>query len=229
MRSPFAHTMQEHLDQKECCALPSKKFEKQYSNNFDHWLDLYDKQISRSKSEDFIQHFTAKYSSEVPIWMAVEVLDFGSLVRLFKLLKGADQTEISRRFGVSNGRLFHGVLYGLGILRNHVAHHNRVWNRRLSASLRHLPAGVVGDEVSHLQDMKDTNRSKLYPWVSILANSLKTYSPTTNWHRTFATQFQKFPAVAIIEGYAQMAAPPGWRQFELWTSTPAKDGVITVA
>jgi len=227
-RSPFAHVTREHLNERACGALPPRKLRGKFEDSLDHWLDVYDQQIDRSKSEDFINHFLTKYDSEVPIWMAVEVLDFGSLGRLFNLLKSADQSIISKRFGVSNGHMFHGILYGLGILRNHVAHHNRVWNRRLSAKLKHLPDGVVEEPLRHLSQIEDNDRNKLYPWTAVLAYMLKTYDPTTNWHRTLATQYRKFPKVSIINGYHEMAAPSDWANLQLWTSKPDKEPIITI-
>lgn len=227
-RSPFAHVEIEHLDANNCNKpVPKKLQSADIETDFDYWCDIYDKQIARSKSEDFIKHFQTKYDSEIPIWIAVEVLDFGSLARLFSLIKGADKTEISQRFGISNGSKFHSVLYGLGILRNHVAHHNRVWNRRLSASLAALPVGVVDPEIEHLTSIDSDDRNKLYPWVSVLTYMLKRYDPSTNWHRTLRTQLRKFPQNPIIDGERQMCMPNGWDELELWKSEPGSRVVTT--
>lgn len=218
-RSPFAHVLKEHLDSKACHQKTRRGSEGSESKDlYSVWLEALDRQVERSRSEDFIQHFYAKYNSKLPIWIAVEVLDLGALIRLFKLLNAEDRSRISSSFGVSNGIVFHSILYGLGILRNHVAHHNRVWNRQLSASLPRLGTGLVGEPLAHLKKLGEPR--KLYPWVAMLAYVLKEYDPSTNWHRTMGTQLKKVPESPLTKGAEEMGAPVGWTELDLWRSEP---------
>ncbi len=217
-RNPFGHTDRDSLDHDACDSLPPRRLRGTYNTEFDYWMDSYDKLISRASAEDFIQHTTAKYSGEIPIWIAVETFDFGGLTRLYSLLERADQNTIARRFGIRDGRLFHGWLIGLGVVRNHCAHHNRLWNRRLSTQLKNIPTAIVSPRLHHMSTT--TERKKIYPWASVLAYALRSYDNTSNWHRTFKTQMSKFPTNAFVTPEADMGFPDDWSSEELWASKP---------
>jgi len=218
-RNPFGHTDRAYLDGGACDSAPPGPLRHRFATQLDYWIDSYDKLIDRASSEDFIQHTRAKYSSEIPIWIAVETFDFGGLTRLYGLLERVDQNTIARRFGTSDGRRFHRWLIGLGVVRNHCAHHNRLWNRRLSTALAAVPAATVSSRLHHLSTV--TERAKLYLWAAVLAYSLRSYDDTSNWHRTFKTQMSKFPAALRVTPEGDMAFPSGWQTEDLWASAPA--------
>lgn len=223
-RDPFGHTDLRWLDGQACNASPPWPLRNKFATAFDYWLDTYDKLVDRAGSEDFIQHIRAKYSGEVPIWIAVETFDFGGLTRLYGLLERRDQNLIAKRFGMSDGRLFHRWLIGLGVVRNHCAHHNRLWNRRLSASLAAVPSATVDATLHHLSGV--TDRSKLYPWMAVLAYCLRSYDNTSNWHRTFRTQMTKFPTGTTVSPETSMGFPVSWWSEPLWATAP--DAVRTL-
>jgi abortive infection bacteriophage resistance protein len=54
--------------------------------------------------EEFVRHFRTKYTSEtdLPIWMACELMTFGSILTLFRGLDDGLKKEISREYGVSD-------------------------------------------------------------------------------------------------------------------------------
>lgn len=217
-RDPFGHTDKMYLDERSCNALPPQRLRSVHSTEFDYWLDSYSKLINRANAEDFIQHTRAKYSGEIPIWIAVETFDFGGLTRLYGLLERPDQNTIARRFGLRDGRLFHGWLIGLGVVRNHCAHHNRLWNRRLSTQLKSIPGAIVSPRIHHLGSVLE--RKKLYPWAALLAYTLRSYDNSSNWHRTFKTQMLKFPVGLPVTPEADMGFPASWSSEELWASAP---------
>jgi len=217
-RDSFGHTDRAFLDKRACDSLPPVPLRSKFATELDYWLGSYDRLVDRASSEDFIQHTRAKYSSEIPIWIAVETFDFGGLTRLYGLLERSDQNKIAKRFGMSDGRLFHRWLIGLGVVRNHCAHHNRLWNRRLSTTLAAIPAATVSARLHHLSVVAE--RSKLYSWMAVLGYSLRSYNDTSNWHRTFKTQMSKFPPGLSATPGADMGFPVGWQAEDLWASAP---------
>lgn len=218
-RNRFGHTDRAFLDARACDSPPPARLRHKFATEFDYWLDSYDRLVDRASSEDFIQHTKAKYSSEIPIWIAVETFDLGGLTRVYGLLERSDQNTIAKMFGMSDGRLFHRWLIGLGVVRNHCAHHNRLWNRRLSTRLAAVPAATVTSRLHHLVVV--TERAKLYSWIAALAYSLRSYNDTSSWHRTFKTQMSKFPASLSVSPEGDMGFPVGWRAEGLWASSPA--------
>ncbi|MHA3725151.1 Abi family protein [Leucobacter sp. HY1910] len=224
-RGPFAHLEVEHLDQKACNSPPPKKFADKYETKFDHWLGAYDSLIRRASGEDYIQHFISKYDSEIAIWVAVETFDFGALTRLFSLLNRRDQNLIAKRFGVSDGRIFQSWLQGLNVVRNHCAHHNRLWNRQIISELAQIPKPVVGANIQHLSEVVD--RRKIYGWAAVLAYSMRSYDPSSNWHRSFKTVLGKFPTVLLHTPSNAMGFPKSWTTLPLWTEAPGQSVLTT--
>lgn len=94
------------------------------------WLHKHASLINRSK-EEFMRHNKEKYGLPVPIWVACEVWDFGTLSTLFGGMTEADQDRIAQGYGIGNGRTFATWLRSLNYLRNVCAHHSRLWNRNI--------------------------------------------------------------------------------------------------
>lgn len=223
-RDTFGQTNRASLDARASSAPPPNRHRSKYADMFDYWLDEYDKLISRS-NEDFISHVQEKYEGEIPVWIAVETFDFGGLTRLYGLLEKSDQNEIARRFGVTSGSIFHRWLVGIGVIRNHCAHHNRLWNRQLPSALAQIAPATVDASIVHLNAVGQ--RNKLYVWVGVLAYCLRSFDPTSGWHRTFTTQMKKFPGVAGIGPAQDMGFPEDWMTQPLWASSPDTSRPLT--
>lgn len=87
-RSPFAHieNTKAHFHP-GFASRPSHRGSQQSA--FDAWLNKYRGLVSRSK-EDFVRHYHTNHGEELPIWVAVEVLDFGAISQLFSMLHPRD-------------------------------------------------------------------------------------------------------------------------------------------
>lgn len=218
-RSPFAHLSPQFLDSDEC-GKPSR--ESVHQDVHEAWLARYEKHRLEAKNEDYVKHFTINYESKLPIWVATEILSFGSLVRLFSLLDKADRTTIASALGVKNGNVLHGWLLSLNVLRNHCAHHGRVWNRVLAYPPGRLPSAVVQDDVKHLASIDDVGRGKLYFMAALLAYFVIRIDPDSHWPRTFRSLLKKFPAVQGITPENAMGFPAGWADQPIWNYAPEK-------
>lgn len=85
-------------------------------------------ELSRSR-ERFVAHHVGK-GEAVPIWAVVEVLSFGTISKLYRLL--ADQairTSVSKTFALPNPRFTASLMRSFVVLRNLCAHHSRLWHR----------------------------------------------------------------------------------------------------
>jgi abortive infection bacteriophage resistance protein len=101
---------------------------------FDHARFL--KQLEheeRRSSEIYIAAYRKKYRNEhhLPVWMATELISFGSLSQVNANLSKKLQKKIAREFG-QPGPVFLSWLHALTAIRNICAHHGRLWNRELS-------------------------------------------------------------------------------------------------
>jgi len=91
----------------------------------------------RAEHEPLFRHYRSNYCQDgyPPAWYAAEAMSFGLLSRFFAALKhGSTQKRaIAADLGYPRlDRYFATLLRTLVILRNHVAHHSRVWDRRFS-------------------------------------------------------------------------------------------------
>ena len=69
------------------------------------WVARLDMAINRSR-EDFLTHFRAEYDSPLPIWMAIELWDFGQLATFYSGMKVADREAIAGKYGVASFDMF---------------------------------------------------------------------------------------------------------------------------
>ncbi len=217
-QSVFAHLDKNHLD---------SNFSKQIDpatqkTNFYLWTETYEKARKDSKDEDFVAHHLIKYGNDLPLWMTVEIVTFGGLVRLFNLMKDTDKTAVAKYFGITDGRRMHKWLLAFNGLRNVCAHHHRLWNRQLTYELR-IPSQIVDSSLQHLAQMG--NSKKIYHAVALLAYLLRKRDCGTQWNLTFKTQMRKFPKDLIKplpEGspfadlQKNMGFPKDWEGLDIW-------------
>lgn len=77
-----------------------------------------------------IAHHRSK-GVDVPIWAALEVQTLGTVSRLYKVCannQGVRQ-PVASDMGLKDVEMTESVLEGMAVLRNHAAHHHRIWNR----------------------------------------------------------------------------------------------------
>lgn len=106
----------------------SKNFESE--NLHKDFLEELDKQLNRSRSEPFIMHHRHKYGGEFPFWVAVEVISFGELSKLFSNLKKDIKKEIVKDFNIPSIYV-KSWLHSLSYLRNICAHYGRLYGKKL--------------------------------------------------------------------------------------------------
>ncbi len=68
----------------------------------------------------------------VPIWVAIELLSFGTVSRLLELLDDKTARDsVASSFGEPKGK-FTSTVHSLAVLRNRCAHHGQIWHRPLT-------------------------------------------------------------------------------------------------
>ncbi|WP_350562555.1 Abi family protein [Psychrobacter sp. CAL346-MNA-CIBAN-0220] len=98
----------------------------------DIWLEHCNQQIKRSKAQKqpAIQHHLQHYDG-IPIWVAVEVLDFGSISKLYSGLTYKHRQQIADKYKISEN-VFSSWIHALNIVRNVCAHYSRLSNTNIS-------------------------------------------------------------------------------------------------
>jgi abortive infection bacteriophage resistance protein len=157
---------------------------------FNAWLDKYQGLVSRSK-EDFVRHYFATHGAELPIWVAVEVFDFGALSQLISMMKIADQQRIADKYGVTDWQVFSSWIFALSYLRNLVAHHSRLWNRNITANPK--PPKQASKAWHHAVNNDRGLLAKPFVLLAISMDLLKSVCPNSQLPIRLIEHLQQFP------------------------------------
>jgi abortive infection bacteriophage resistance protein len=176
---------------------------------FAAWQQKYQGLVQRSK-EDFVKHYREKYGADMPIWVAIEVWDFGAVSQLLALMKVPDQAAVAQRFGVVDWKAFASWIRALSYLRNLVAHHSRVWNRNMVSEPK-IPASDVPGWCAEFAGKNDL-LSKPFVYLEILRHLVEVICPGSQWPERMASHLLAFPDQASQRklSIAAMGAPDGW-------------------
>lgn len=165
------------------------------------------KEISRS-DEIFIEHYHKNYCyPEIPpVWAVCEVMSLGLLSRWFNQLPPSDLGRIAAEYGMDQG-VMRSFLQHLTYIRNVCAHHGRLWNRRLTVTMKvpdkkpAITANVVN---------KNTPRN-IYNTLVMLAYLMDIVSPKHTWQQRLG----KLLAEHSIDTQ-RMGFPDDWQTQPFW-------------
>jgi abortive infection bacteriophage resistance protein len=136
--------------------------EKMFQDN----LTRIQQEVKRSK-EDFIQEHFLKYNSPSlpPVWKTLEVISFGTLSKLYcNLADNTVKKQIAREFNLPQHLYLESWIKCAAVLRNCVAHHARIWNRRFPLKPQ-LPRKLKSPWI----DVSRTEQVKFYAQLCYLA------------------------------------------------------------
>ena len=180
---------------------------------------------------DFIDHFFNKYGDKhdyLPLWMAVGVMDYGSVVHFYTHSRKKIQNLISSQWG-TDAKTLYTWLTSLRVLRNDCAHHARIWNKTFLSVPRMnntpalpwdyvysdkagkwvKPTASLAGAVSMLQ-----SQANLAPLLFICRYLLKQVAPSSGWYY----RMQQFLHDSQQQGIPlhKMGLPPHWETHPLW-------------
>ena len=115
-----------------------------YRFGYDDLMEHIEADVNRS-NEDFIKHYNSKYNDPPmpPSWMALEVVSFTTLSRLFQSLKLDNRKEdITEQFGLKKVAILENWLHAISNLRNCCAHHSYIciYNHRTTKTNQKYPS-----------------------------------------------------------------------------------------
>jgi abortive infection bacteriophage resistance protein len=177
------------------------------------WLQQLDDRFLASKDK-FAEHFRNQYpGDDMPVWIAVELLDFGPLSHLIAGMTYKDRETIGQNYGGIEANVLPSWARSLAFTRNVCAHHSRLWNKPLvnqpslepqksPVPLRHVP-GAPG------------SNTRFYAIACIAQHMISFANPRTSWRRRFLNHLATFPSSPRLRLRAA-GFPDEWRQEELW-------------
>lgn len=179
------------------------------------WLDKYEQALARSK-EDFVRHIKLKYGLPLPIWVAVELWEFGMLSIFFQGMTVPDKREIAAKYGISDWQIMESWLRALNFVRNVAAHHSRLWNKNLIDQPKLPKRGDIPqfDPLIGKQDIA----SRLYVMLCIMSFFMRRICPNSSWPQRVSQLLKQFPEIPS-SNVADIGAPSDWETHGFWPRT----------
>lgn len=108
------------------------KVNAQSTEQYAKWLEKYSTAVVHS-NEDSVVHYKKKYDAILPVWVAVHVLDWGSLRMLYDFARDEQRIAVANQLNISESQLSSWLLC-LNDVRNVCAHHGRLYSRTFPKS-----------------------------------------------------------------------------------------------
>ena len=189
----------------------TKKIQQHGSTDHQKWLAKLE-DLTRNSKEEFAKHFKRKYpGSFMPIWIAVELWDYGMLSYFFAGMRISDQDAIADKYGLSSGKTLKSWIRCLNVTRNLCAHHSRIWNKPLVIT----PAPCKQGEFPEFEALLPQNRSRYYGTALIMQFLLNKVNPSSSWGTRLAALMNELPTNDIIDK-SQAGFPVNWTDDSCW-------------
>lgn len=165
--------------------------------------------MEQERSKDvFVKHFKAKYGQDeavLPLWMAAEVMSFGTLLTCYRGVHQDVRDDLAKRFGVHD-TVFSTWLLSLNTVRNICAHHGRLWNREFGTKPKIpikqpewiTPVAVSGD--------------RIFGMLTICKWCLDRVAPQSGWSGRLQALLDEYPTVPSLS----MGFPANWKHCPIW-------------
>ncbi len=166
-------------------------------------------EVFRSK-EDFIQEHYDKYTDPIipPVWKTLEVVSFGTISRILcNLSDNRIKKRIAREFNLPQHKLLESWCKSAVTLRNHLAHHSRIWNRTYPIQPQ-LPQSLNGDWIR----TAGVTNNRLYAQLCILAYLQNAIHPGNDFKQQLKSLLHAHSNVDV----AAMGFPSQWQSEPLW-------------
>ena len=175
------------------------------------------KDETKRSEEIFIKHFKDTYqTTDLPLWAVVEVVSFGTISKLYSILKTNEQKEVIFKLKGINNNVFKNWLHGLSVVRNICAHHSRLWNKTLGVKFE------IPRKLNEFKSIKRTSlvdgreiklNDKIFFVLSIIEFILSSIGEDEIEFKTkIRNLIKKYPKVK----YESMGFIENWEQNPIW-------------
>lgn len=150
----------------------------------------------------------------LPVWLAIEVMSFGSVLTFFRGAETAIQREVSNLFGVHH-TVFESWLLTLNVIRNFCAHHSRLWNRVLGVKPK-IPQRKHDDR---WYTPVRVGNDRAFGVLTVCKFCMDRVAPQSDWPIRVRGLIESEPAIPIRD----MGFPANWLQCPIWASAASAE------
>ncbi|MCL8538930.1 Abi family protein [Chryseobacterium gallinarum] len=161
--------------------------------------------------EIFLRAFKRNYDDDFPPSnMALEILTFGKLSRLYSGLNNNDiKREIAKEFNLVSEYLSSWLIY-INNVRNICAHHSRLWNKKVTVDRPSIPKKEKYKFNGSIPNIDEFNTT-LYGIISIINRLLKSFNPENNFTNKITSLIKEFNIQVELMGF-----PEDWETNATW-------------
>ena len=178
---------------------------------YNYALSKLEQEVKQS-GEEFIKHLAQKYVEPLPpIWAMVELMSLGQLSQWYDNLQDRqDRKAIADTYDIDEKNL-RSFLHHLTTVRNHCAHHARVWNREYTVTLK-IPNKRPNTLLTSFNHEKASER-RIYNTLVLLAYLMDKISPDNLWKQRLFNLLNEHSVNTKVMGF-----PNNWRELQIWNT-----------
>lgn len=156
--------------------------------NYPEWNSRHEKMLRGSKEDSIVSHYKAQ--KPIPIWVAAEAWDFGTLTKFYSMLKDSYKDSICARIDIDSRDTLDNWLINLNGIRNRCAHHSRLCNRA-------NPRTFMTPNNNYFNSLNLTQNEceKLFGSIAVIGYLLKKIGPSSHWLLRLADLIDRKPYV----------------------------------
>jgi abortive infection bacteriophage resistance protein len=177
-------------------------------SDFDKWHEAYQGKLGRP-NEDFTKHIIEKYGQPLPIWASVELWEFNQLAFFLGGLRHEDLSAVAARYGLGSPKMFLSWVKAIKGLRNHAAHHGRIWNRNMTAQPVLPGVGTIPELDFIVTDEKRIRQARACCPLLLMDLMIRRIDPSSTWPSRLRAHVSGFPRETGMS-IEQMGFMIGW-------------------
>lgn len=183
------------------------------TGGYSTWYRRYGDSIRRT-TDRFIEDFLRQFGTPLPIWLGIELWDFGMLSVFYSGMRFKHRNAIAGGLGLRDGRVMKSWLHSLTVTRNICAHHARFWNRNLPRPIAFPDAGVA-PALRHLGRLSDVDSRRQYVALCCIVYLLDRIEPDSTCKADLVAHLEAFPDLPYVS-LAGMGFPARWWSERIW-------------
>lgn len=175
------------------------------------------KEETNRSHETFAKHFRKKYGDfhcHLPVWMASEVMAFGSVLSFFKGAHRKEKRPVADAFGLPDA-VFGSWLLTLNMVRNICAHHSRLWNRELGVK----PMIPLAADYPDWHKPVCIRNNRVFAVLTMCRWCLHRIAPQSRWADRLRGLLRASPEIPLDA----MGIPANWEACPIWAQREESD------
>lgn len=176
---------------------------------YDEFIKRCGEEFERSR-EPFAVHFKEVYGDKhnlPPYWILVNLMDFGTMIRLYNGAPISIRNKIASDLGVTS-RVLKSWLVAINTTRNICAHHGRLWNRGIGTR----PIIPTKSKYPMWHEPFNVRSDNVFGILTILSYLLERIAPNTSWRNRLFKLLKRLH----VDELHRMGFDQGWEECPIW-------------